>query len=280
MAHRTARILAALACAASVSVVHPPPAVASRHLLEVLTGSNVNQLVEGHPRLRSFFNHRRVYPLGNPAADQIQARGVPRATPTLIYQSYASFATDIAADRIDPRIQAVAYDPEHWSLTPLSEQRAPVTYMRLFATVAREHGYRVLLTPARDLMVVGQAPCHAAPGERLDHAYLRCRIPAAAAQDAGIIEIQSQVDEFRLGRFRLLLKHAATQARAANRTVLVLAGISTHPPSGAASWGKMVDAAQTAAPLVSGLWVNVFSSDPAQRRAGGGFFHWLQIHGY
>jgi hypothetical protein len=31
---------------------------------------------------------------------------------------------------------------------------------------------------------------------------------------------------------------------------------------------------------VDGLWVNVFSDHPAQRRIGGLFFHWLQLHGH
>lgn len=277
---RIARILAALACVCTIAAVKPAAAAASHHLLVALTGSNINQLIHGHPRLRSFFNHRRVYAVGNPAADQIQARGVPRATPTLIYQSYARFAADVTQDRIAPRIRAVAYDPEHWALTPPSEQLAPVTYMRLFSSLAHAHGYQVLLTPARDLMVLGQAVCHAVAGERLDHAYLRCGIPAAAASDADIVEVQSQVDEFHLRRFRLLLVRAAAQARAANPAVRVLAGISTHPPTGAARWGRMVEAAKIAAPRVDGLWVNVFSGHPAQRRVGGRFFHWLQLHGY
>jgi hypothetical protein len=278
MASRVARILAAALCTASVAATSPASAFASQHLLEVLTGSNVNRLVAGHPRLRGFFNHRRVYPLGNPAADQIQARGVPRARPTLIYQSYARFAADVAGGRIDRRIQAVAYDPEHWSLTPVGEQQAPVTYMRRFANLARAHGFRVLLAPARDLMVVGRARCHTGAGERLDHAYLRCRIPAAAAADANIVEVQSQADEFQLRRFRRLLERTAAQARAVNPSVRILAGISTHPPTGAAHLETMVRAAQAAEKRVDGLWVNVFSDHPAQRRLGGRFFRWLQLH--
>jgi hypothetical protein len=240
--------------------------------LEALTGSNVNQLVRGHPRLRSFFDHRRVYPLGNPAGDQLQAVGVPRATPTLIYQSYARFASDVTAGRIDPRVRAVAYDPEHWALTPLAEQIAP--------DLAAAHGYQTILTPARDLMMLGRAACHASAGERLDHAYLRCRIPAAAAGDADIVEVQSQVDEFHPNRYRLLLSGAAAQARAANPSVRVLAGVSTHPPAGAARWRVMVRSARIAAGQADGLWVNIFSRYPRQRRIGGLFFHWLQLHGY
>ena len=245
-----------------------------------MTGSNVNRMIAGHWRLRTFFNHRRIYPLGNPDADQVQARGIPRATPTLAYQSYARFAADISAGRIDPRIQAVAYDPEHWGLTPLDEQRAPLTYMRLFSTVAHAHGYRVLLAPGRDLMMLGKAPCHAAPGERLDHAYLRCGIPAAAARDGDILNVQAQADEFRPRRLRLLVERAAAQARAAKPSIVVLVGISTHPPTGAAGLLTLIDAAQMTSSRADGLWVNVFSSHPKQRRIGGRFFHWLQVHGY
>ena len=152
--------------------------------------------------------------------------------------------------------------------------------MKRFSALARAHGYRVLLTPARDLMVVGRAPCHAAPGERLDHAFLRCGIPAAAARDADVFEIQSQVEEFHPRRFRLLLQRAAAQASAANPRITVLAGISTHPPTGAARWRTMVRAAEIAAPRVDGLWVNVFSGHARQRHVGGMLFHWLQVHRY
>jgi hypothetical protein len=245
-----------------------------------LSGSNINQLAVGHPKLAGFFDHRRVYALGNPAGDQVQAHGVPRATPTLIYQSYARFSADVAAGRIDSRVRAVAYDPEAWSLTPAVEQRSPGAYMRLFATLAHEHGYRVLEAPGRDLMAVNSAACHKQVGETLTHAYLRCRIPEFAAQDADVFEVQSQVLEFSLGKFHHLLARAAAQARQIHPGVVVLAGLSTKPPSGVASSGAMIAAAREAAQTVDGLWVNVFSSNRAQRLIGGQLFHWLQVHAY
>ncbi len=283
MSIRGHKLLGGGACAcllAALAAGVGPSAARAQPLVEALTGSNINRLVAGHPRLRSFFNHRRVYPLGNPQGDQLQARGVPRATPTLIYHSYARFTADVAAGRIDPRIQAVAYDPERWRLTPSTEQRSPAAYMQLFGALARAHGLRVIETPARDLMEVGAAACHAAPGERLTHAYLRCGLPAEAARDSDIIEVQSQVVEFSLRRFGNLLAAAGAQARAANPRVIVLAGVSTRPPSGAATFGSMVADARSAARRGCGLWVNVFSQHPHQRRVAGLFFHWLQLHGY
>jgi len=42
-----------------------------------MTGSNVNRLVHGNPRLQPLFNRRRGFTLGSPAADQLQSRGAP-----------------------------------------------------------------------------------------------------------------------------------------------------------------------------------------------------------
>jgi hypothetical protein len=63
-----------------------------------------------------------------------------------------------------------------------------------------------------------------------------------------------------------------------NPSVLLLAGISTHPPAGAARLQTLTQAAEAAAKRVDGLWVNVFSDHPAQRRVGGLFFRWLQLY--
>jgi hypothetical protein len=60
----------------------------------------------------------------------------------------------------------------------------------------------------------------------------------------------------------------------------VLAGISTHPPTGVATVAAMVRAARVAADGVDGLWVNVFADHPRQLRRAGRFFRWLQEHRY
>ena len=278
------RLAIALAAAGLSALIPTGPsspqeaAAQTRRLTVVLTGSNVNQLSAGHPLVRAFFNHRRIYSLGNPAADQVQATDTPRATPTLIYRSYAAFVSDVTMRRIDSRIQAVAYDPEYWSDTPAAEQVDPVAYMQRFATLARDHGYSVILAPGRDLMEAPGALCHTLSGETLDHAYLRCGMPAAAARVADIVEVQSQVDEFSPRRYRSLLQRAAAQAHASNAAVKVLAGISTQPPSGTATFASMVDDAKIATAETDGVWVNVFSSHPAQKRVGGLLFRWLARH--
>jgi hypothetical protein len=254
-------------------------AATARHIV-VLTGSNINQVTSNQPLLRPFFDHRRVLSLGNPAADQVQAVGVPRSTPTLIYRSYATFAAGVAAGRIDSRIRAVAYDPEYWADTPPVEQADPVSFMQRFAALARQHGYEVIMTPGRDLMLDTTAACHKQTGETLDHAYLRCGIPGAAARVADIVEVQSQVDEFSATRFGWLLRSAAGQARAANPTVKVLAGVSTQPPTGKATFASTVQDARIAAATTDGMWVNVFAGRPGQRRVGEELFRWMQRHNY
>jgi hypothetical protein len=286
MQHRAPRVIAAALAAAGVFVLagaagflRPQGASAhGRSFSVVLTGSNVNQLTASDPTLRGFFDNRAVYALGNPAGDQIQAVAVPRATPTLIFRSYADFAAEVAASEIDPRVQAVAYDPERWTYTPAIEQANPVIYMQRFANLARRHGYEVILAPGRDLMAVPHGSCHARSGERLDDAYLRCGIPASAARAADVVEVQSQVDEVSSSSYRALLHRAAAQSHSANPQVQVLAGLSTQSASGTATLAVMVAAAKIAAEEADGVWVNIFATSVTQKRTGGLFFRWLKQH--
>jgi hypothetical protein len=286
MHHRAPRVIAAALAAVGVFVLvgaagllRPQGASAhNRSFAVVLTGSNVNQLTASHPTLRGFFDNRAVYALGNPAGDQIQAVAVPLATPTLIFRSYAAFAAEVAASKIDPRVQAVAYDPERWTYTPAIEQANPVIYMKRFASLARRHGYEVIIAPGRDLMAVPHGSCHARSGERLDDAYLRCGIAASAARVADVLEVQSQVDEFSTSRFRALLQGAVVQSHSANPRVKVLAGLSTQPASGTATLAVMVAAAKIATEETDGIWVNIFSTSATQKRTGGFFFRWLAQH--
>jgi hypothetical protein len=272
-------LLAAALCAPAGLNSQTAKAASSRRIV-VLTGSNINQLSAGHPLVQAYFNHRRIYALGNPAADQVQTTSAARSTPTLIYRSDAAFAADVAGGKIDPRIKAVAYDPEYWSYTPAAERADPVSSMQTFAALARQHGYQVILTPSRDLMLDSAAACHKQVGETLDQAYLRCGIPAAAARFADIVEVQSQVDEFSLARYKTMLGRAVSQARAANPAVKVLAGISTQPSTGTATFGSMVDDALAAATITDGVWVNIFTDHPAQKLSGGLLCRWFSRHNY
>jgi hypothetical protein len=150
------------------------------------------------------------------------------ATPAFAWASEAAFERDLRRDRIAPEITTVMYDPENWAATPLNEQQHPVEAMQAFASAARAAGYRVVLTPHPNLVQVPGAECPAEPGEAIQAAFLRCGIIGAAAEQADVVEIQTQFLEGHTATYAAAVRALTTQARAANPDVVVLAGLSTR----------------------------------------------------
>jgi hypothetical protein len=146
----------------------------------------------------------------------------------MAWASEAQFAHDLRAELIPPDVRAVMYDPEYWDPTPTAEQRDPVVAMRAFTSLARAHGYLVILTPHPNLTAVPGAACTRAPDESIQAAFLRCRIASVAAREADVVEIQGQFLETDPGAYRAFVSRAAAQARAANPAVRVIAGLSTN----------------------------------------------------
>lgn len=243
----------------------------------MITGTNISKLRSLDPTLTSqVFDNRYTFALGNPVGNQVQVPTTARAIPTLIFRSFAMFQSDLANGEIASEIKAVAYDPEKWKDTPLSEQSDPVAYLRRFAQLAHEHGFVVIEAPARDLMGVRGGTCTAAPGESYDHAYLRCGLASAAARAADILEIQAQADEFNIAAYRNFVVAAAKQATEASPRIGILAGLSTGPASGVASPAQLLAAAQSVSKVVSGYWMNVFASRPGQLESALGFLRSLR----
>jgi hypothetical protein len=246
-----------------------------------LTGWNMTLIHQRRPLLaKHFFNTPRAYAMGNPARRQDQTPAGYASTPSLIYQSYAAFAADVRRHRIDRSITTVVYDPERWALTPINEQRHPLRYVRMFARIGHAEGYLVMAAPGRDLMGTKGGACTQQEGQTYDEAYLACRIPAMSAKFTDGFEIQSQSNEFRPRRFAHLVRLAAAQARRANPSVVVLAGLSTAPPSGVATAAIMTRAAIATIRYVAGFWVNVFPSHPGQLRTAIRFFGSMRRSGY
>jgi hypothetical protein len=196
------------------------------------------------------------------------------ATPGLSWASVDGFVADLEAERIPPRIEVVMYDPERWPATPHDEQRNPTLAMRVFAAVARAHGYeRVVLTPHPNLMEVRGAVCGAFPGERIHEAFLRCGIPRVAAEVGDIVEIQAQYLQHDEERYAAFVAEAAAQARAENEDVMVLAGLSTRFSNSARdllqAWDAVaehVDGHYLAVPGVRPFLAGRFLSLLAERR--------------
>src|SRR5689334_2489172 len=180
----TAGLAATLAAGAAAATLGMAPASAATTSNWVMTGWNIHQLDQLSPAVAGhFFNTPDSYATGptvatSPVSDGFATTGV------LIYNSYAQFAADIASHAIAPSYTWVMYDPEYWAATPLNEQQDPATYMQQFGQLAHANGLKVIEAPGRDLGLVPGASCPQARGENLDHWFLRCNLPGAAAADA------------------------------------------------------------------------------------------------
>ena len=92
--------------------------------------------------------------------------------------------------------------------------------------------------------------CPETPGESLDHWYLRCNIPGAAAASADILIVQDQVHTTDVAAFDGLYSAARSQAQAANPQIVVDAEVSTSYGTA----GQMAAAAKSAG--ADGIYIN------------------------
>jgi hypothetical protein len=181
------------------------------------TIGRINNLQSG--AAARFFDAPTSYGLGG---------GWRSSVPTQSWASAAAFIDDLHAGRVLPTIQAVMYDPENWLATPVRERRDPVTAMTAFARTARAAGYQVVLTPHPNLVDVPRAMCGRQVDETTESAFLRCEIQAHAARVADVVEVQAQFLQQNEVAYRALIQRATAQARGANPSVVVLAGLSTR----------------------------------------------------
>jgi hypothetical protein len=119
------------------------------------------------------------------------------------------------------------YDPEGWDATPIGEGRDPVAYFARFGQAARRQGWTVIITPHPSLTTVPGARCGVHDDESEVDAFLRCGLTGEAARWADIVEVQAQQLETDPVAYRSFVVAAAAQARAANPSVQVIAGITT-----------------------------------------------------
>jgi hypothetical protein len=256
------------------------PLIATPRLSWIMLGSTMAQLAAGVPAQAShFFDTPYAYADGT-RTSQNQVPPGYATTPTLKYASFADFQNDVSAGAIDPTVRAVLYDPEKWDRTPLVEQLDPGTYLRMFAQLAHQHGYFVIETPARDLAAVPGARCTAGRGEGLSAAALRCGLAGQAARYADVVQVQSQVDEFDPAQYGDFVRRSVAQARAVNPAVVVMAGLSTSPPTGVATADQLVAAANAVRTDVAGFYLTVCTTCPGELAAADGMFQTLAATGW
>jgi len=181
------------------------------------------------------------------------------SVPTANFKSYAEFRSVVEAARMHPSTRAVLYDPEGWSLTPPAEQRDVVAYMERFSTLARTHGWKVILTPSNDLMNLQDK----LKDETNRQAYVRNRIAESAARHADILEVQAQTLEQDPPAYREYVRQTHAQAVAANPRVVFLSGLTTNLQTMPVSGATLYDAAMSVRELVDGFFLNVPRAAPS-----------------
>jgi hypothetical protein len=237
----------------------------------VMTGWNIHQLNQLSPAVAShFFNTPSSYATGPNTATSPVSDGFATSS-VLTYNSYAQFAADIAGHAIAPTYTWVMYDPEYWSATPLPEQQNPALYMQEFGQLAHANGLKVIEAPGRDLGLVPGAACPQVRGENLDHWFLRCNLPGAAAAAADMVVIQDQVNTTNPAEFDYLYTNSRAEAQAANPQIITDPEVSTT--YGTAS--QMATAAKSA--NADGIYINATTPTLALTQR---FLHLMQVAGY
>jgi hypothetical protein len=262
--------LTALAVLASLASGSAGAATAPRNWIG--TGWNVHLAYQADAATtKHFFNAATSFGTG-PSNDVSPVTDGFSTSATMYYSSYAQFQSDLNTGDITYPYKWVMYDPEGWAQTPAAEQQDPVKYLGLFATLAHQHGYKVIETPARDLgNVATVCPVNTKTGENLDQWYIRCKIAAAAAA-ADVYVLQDQVNTTNVTEYDWLFSQARAQAVAANPSVQVDAEVSTN--YGTAD--QMAAAAQSV-PKASGFYLSTTSAGIAQTDQ---FLQQMQAAGY
>lgn len=240
----------------------PGPQGGRTALRWVLTGANMKKIRDADPALAAYaFDTPLAYATGNEHGTQNQVPAGYAAVPTLKYESYTAFKSDVESGHIDSSIKAVNYNPERWSLTPVAEQRDPARYMARFGQIAHQYGYYAITSPGRTLMQVDGALCRAASGETLSEAFVRCNIAGAAARHVDMYRVQAQVHEADPARYRWFVQSTEAQARAANPSVVFLSNLATSPEGTVATPQMLFDAHNAVNDLVSGHYVSINSEE-------------------
>jgi hypothetical protein len=223
------------------------------HFLWFVTSAAIARLHELDPTLTdAMLNHPGSYMLGGGPVRRLWA-----AQYRAQYESYATFAEDVRHRKVEPRVNAVAYNPEVWSSTPEAEQHDPVTYAQMFTALAHEHGWTAIIAPSCGLLRKMPGGVH---GPIL--ADCATRLLAPIAPHADIVDFEAQSVEHDPSLYAQRVIAAATLVKGVNPRVKFIAQLSTSQ-SRKASPEELVEAARSVAPYVDGFWLHVDSDQPA-----------------
>ena len=185
--------------------------------------------------------------------------GWPGAVAGQAWASCELFEADVASGAIAADVRVAMYDPERWRHTPLAEQQDPVAAIARFGDLARQHGYRVIITPHPGLVSVKGGAFRREANETEEDAYERSGIAEAAARAADIVETQAQRLQNDPQAYRELVSRTAERARRVNPEILVLSGLSTSPGFRATPQ-MLLDAWSSVADVADGHYISLARS--------------------
>jgi hypothetical protein len=223
----------------------------------LLTSSALGQLA-ANPTVKGKLQRWRIYEI---LRDQQPQPGFG-ANPVVAFPSAAALRRKVRRGDLPAGTYAVLYDGEAWPFTPVKEQSNPVGAARRAAAVAHAHGLRLIVTPSLGLIRVLSPDTQ----EPLWRMFLSLNLAGRMARTADFFELQSQSLERNTTTYSKFVRTAASQARAANPQVKVLAGLSTNPAGPAVTVQQLTDAIQATRSTVDGYWLNIPSPGPYCRR--------------
>jgi hypothetical protein len=214
-----------------------------------------------------------VYQVSNPEAADTKAT----SNAGISYHEYggAQAASDVKGGNLPAGTKAIVLDQEDWKgscvgsaiCTPQSDLDNPVRYATEAAAAAKKAGLTMIVTPALDLFDgTGTLPCSTS--------YYKCYLSydmagkMAAIPGVDVIDLQAQSLETTPGTYKSFVEQASAQAKNANSSIVVLAGLSTSPNTPASPTASQLEQdASAVQPYVSGFWMNIPDGDNAMAEA-------------
>lgn len=229
------------------------------HLYWAMARSSLEHLIQAAPdRAQAVLDSPDTFAQNDPPLDRDPSPPGWSTSRTERWTSFGAFRSAVEAGQVPSLVQAVHYDNESWSQTPLREQRRPGLYERRFCDLAHGEGWDCLAGPGQDLCGVIDHP----GGQTYAQCYLGENLAGKAARYADVVDIQGQALEPRGPRvYGAFIRRAAAQARAANPDVVVLANIAASPDGHEVDAAALYRCAAAALPYVDGFYTTVSAAD-------------------
>jgi hypothetical protein len=184
--------------------------------------------------------------------------GLAGAQPVVTFSSVGELEQAVSGGRLPAGTRILLFDPEAWEFTPLAEQLNPAAAAGRAQQVARRHGLSLIVAPVLNLTTVRPAPA----GRPRWRQFLRMGLAGAIAKVSDVLELQAQSLERSTSTYAAFVRDAATQARAANPRVTILAGLSTNPPGPEVTSQQLTAAIHATRGVVDGYWLNIPGRGP------------------